>query len=258
MIYEIRTYRVKVGSLPEVEKRFGEGYEYRKKISPLAAFWHTEIGPLNEIIHVWPYADLGERNRLRAEAVKAGNWPPKIAEFIETMQSEIVVPFAFLPDLKPGKMGPYFEMRYYTMKAGTLPDLVKRWESKIEERMKMSPVALAGHVEHGEANRFIHIWAYKSLDERTAVRNKRWGCGRPRAGATPCSPWPTRSCSRPPSPRSSSRRDQGSESRKSSSKRLKASGWSRFEECPAPRITSSLARGIFFAMYSQGARKGWS
>jgi hypothetical protein len=43
VIYEIRTYRVKVGSIPEVEKRFGEAYEYRKKISPLAAFWHTEI-----------------------------------------------------------------------------------------------------------------------------------------------------------------------------------------------------------------------
>ena len=41
MIYEIRTYRVKVGSLAEVEKRFGEAYEQRKKISPLAAFWHT-------------------------------------------------------------------------------------------------------------------------------------------------------------------------------------------------------------------------
>ena len=119
-----------------------------------------------------PRENVSERNRLRAEAVKAGNWPPKIAEFIETMQSEIVVPFAFLPDLKPGKMGPYFEMRYYAMKAGTLPDLIKRWESKIEERVKMSPIALAGHVEHGEANRFIHIWAYKSLDERAAVRNK--------------------------------------------------------------------------------------
>ena len=35
MIYEIRTYRVKVGSLAEVEKRFGEAYEQRKKISPL-------------------------------------------------------------------------------------------------------------------------------------------------------------------------------------------------------------------------------
>ena len=171
MIYEIRTYRVKVGSLPEVEKRFGEAYEHRKKISPLAAFWHTEIGPLNEIIHVWPYENISERNRLRADAVKAGNWPPKIAEFIETMQSEIVVPFAFLPDLKPGKMGPYFEMRYYTLKAGTLPAMAKAWEEKIAERTKLSPLVLAGSVEFGTANAFVHIWAYGSLDQRAKVRD---------------------------------------------------------------------------------------
>ena len=59
MIYEIRTYQIAPGSLAEVEKRFGEAYEYRKKYSPLTAFWHTEIGPLNEIIHVWGYQDLG-------------------------------------------------------------------------------------------------------------------------------------------------------------------------------------------------------
>ncbi|HUG38113.1 MAG TPA: NIPSNAP family protein [Candidatus Limnocylindrales bacterium] len=172
MIYEIRTYQVKVGSVGEVEKRFGEAYEYRKKYSPLAAFWHTEIGPLNEIIHVWPYADVAERTRVRAEAGKDPNWPPKIQEFILKMQSELVVPFSFVPPLTPGKMGPIFEMRYYTMKAGTLPDLMKRWESKIGERIKLSPVAIAGAVDFGEANRFIHIWAYKSLDERANIRNK--------------------------------------------------------------------------------------
>ena len=211
---------------------------------------------------MWPYENISERNRLRADAVKAGNWPPKIAEFIETMQSEIVVPFAFLPDLKPGKMGPFFEMRYYAMKAGTLPDLIKRWESKIEERVKMSPIALAGHVEHGEANRFIHIWAYKSLDERTAVRNKarEMGVWPPPGGERhPAHDGqqdhaPGRLLARPVA----GLQAVGNESRKSSSTRLKASGWSRFEECPAPRITSSLAPGIFFAMYSQGARKGWS
>jgi hypothetical protein len=52
MIYEIRTYQLKVGSLAEVQKRFGAAYEHRQKYSPLAAFWHTEIGPLNEIVHV--------------------------------------------------------------------------------------------------------------------------------------------------------------------------------------------------------------
>ena len=58
MIYEFRTYTLKPGSLAEVEKRFGEAYEHRKKFSPLTAFWHTEIGPLNEIIHVWGYKDV--------------------------------------------------------------------------------------------------------------------------------------------------------------------------------------------------------
>src|SRR5437016_14133866 len=52
MIYEIRTYRIAPGSLAEVEKRYGEAYEHRKKYSELTAFWHTEIGPLNEVVHV--------------------------------------------------------------------------------------------------------------------------------------------------------------------------------------------------------------
>lgn len=77
MIYEIRTYDIKPGSLAEVEKRFAEAYEHRKKRSPLAAFWHTEIGPLNQIIHVWPYKDLAERDRIRAEAVKDKTWSPR-------------------------------------------------------------------------------------------------------------------------------------------------------------------------------------
>jgi hypothetical protein len=41
MIYEFRTYTLKPRSLAEVEKRYAEAYEYRKKYSPLTAFWHT-------------------------------------------------------------------------------------------------------------------------------------------------------------------------------------------------------------------------
>jgi hypothetical protein len=50
IMYEIRTYTLKPGSVAEVEKRFGEAYQYRKKYSPLAAFWHTEIGPLTRLL----------------------------------------------------------------------------------------------------------------------------------------------------------------------------------------------------------------
>jgi hypothetical protein len=177
MIFEIRTYRVKPGSVPEVEKRFGEAYELRKKHSPLAAFWHTEIGPLNEVVHVWPYEDLEERGRVRAAAAKETGWPPKLGEFVLDMQSEVLVPFHFSPPLPPGKHGPYYELRYYTLKPGTLPGLVEGWGSKIAERSKLSPLALAGNVDIGEANRFIHIWPYRSLDERAAIRKQARDAG---------------------------------------------------------------------------------
>ena len=172
MIYEFRTYTLKPRSLAEVEKRYAEAYEYRKKYSPLAAFWHTEIGPLNEIIHVWGYKDLAERARIRAEAAKDANWPPKIREFVVDQDVEVLTPFPFLPDVQPGTVGPIFEIRRYSLTPGSLPSVMKRWEGALPERIKLSPLVLAGGVEFGGANRFIHIWAYKSMDQRLQVREQ--------------------------------------------------------------------------------------
>jgi hypothetical protein len=170
VIYEIRTYRIAPRSLPEVERIFGEAYDHRRKYSELTAFWHTEIGPLNEIVHVWGYRDLAERARIRAEAAKDPHWPPKIREYIRAMRSEIVVPFSFLPDVRSGKVGPIFELRYYTLSPGALPDIAKSWEAALPARTKLSPLVLAGGVEFGKANGFVHVWAYSSLDQRAKVR----------------------------------------------------------------------------------------
>jgi len=174
MIYEFRTYDLKPHSLPEVEKRFAEGYETRKKFSQLAAFWHTEIGPLNQIVHVWPYKNLEERTRIRDTAVKegAGKWPPKTAEFMVRQRSEIFLPFSFSPEMKPAKQGPFFEMRVYTYAAGQLPNLTKAWTLAIPNRLKHGPATAILYSELGGLNQFMHIWPYKTLDERWALRNK--------------------------------------------------------------------------------------
>jgi hypothetical protein len=172
MIYEIRTLGLIPGSVAEVEKRFGEAYEYRKKFSELAAFWHTEVGPLNEIINVWQYQDLNERARVRGEVAKDPNWPPKISDFVRTMYSEILVPFPFSPLLKPGEFGSFYEMRIYTFKMGLAPEIMKAWEPKLPGRIKISPLAVAGTVDLGEANRLISIWPYNSFEQREAVRRE--------------------------------------------------------------------------------------
>jgi hypothetical protein len=172
MIIEMRTYTLQPGTVASFEERFGQALPARAKISPLAAFWHTEIGPLNEIIHVWGYKDLAERARIRAEAAKEANWPPKIREFIVDQNVEVLNPFPFIPDVTPGTPGPIFEIRRYTLAAGSLPGVMKRWEAALPARVKLSPLVTAGGMEFGGANRFIHIWAYQSMDQRLQVREQ--------------------------------------------------------------------------------------
>ena len=57
MIYELRTYDMNPGTVPQFEETFAELYPYRARYSKLGAWWHTEFGPLNQVIHVWPYED---------------------------------------------------------------------------------------------------------------------------------------------------------------------------------------------------------
>jgi hypothetical protein len=173
MIYEVRTYDVKPGSTPEVIKRIGDAYEVRRKFSELVGFFYTEIGPLNQVVHIWPYESLDERARIRAAASKAPGWPPKVHEFLVRMQSEIFVPFPFSPPLKPATLGPIYEMRSYFVKAdGGLDATKKRWEPKLPERTKLSPLVVVMNTELGPLNKFVHIWAYKSLEERAQIRKK--------------------------------------------------------------------------------------
>ncbi len=92
MIVEMRTYTLQPGTTAQFEERFGASLPVRAKVSPLAAFWHTEVGPLNQVIHVWPYETMDERTRLRAEATKLQGWPPNVREFVVDQKSQIFIP----------------------------------------------------------------------------------------------------------------------------------------------------------------------
>ena len=177
MIIEMRTYRLKPGSVAEVEKRFGEALRDRVKVSPLGAFFHTEVGPLNRIIHCWPYENLGERTRLRGDAMKLPNWPPKTQEFLEEMESKIIIPAPFSPKLEARRLGNLYEIRTYTMLPGAAPTVIEKWAERIEGRTKLSPLAFCGHTELGGLNQWIHVWAYKDAAERFRIRDEARATG---------------------------------------------------------------------------------
>jgi hypothetical protein len=98
-VFEISTFTYSLGSIPHVIKAWGERMPERTAMSPLVGAWRTEIGPLNQWIHIWGYKDAAERMRIREESVKRGVWPPKLpAEAsIQRQESIIVMPASFSP-----------------------------------------------------------------------------------------------------------------------------------------------------------------
>jgi len=170
MIIEMRTYQLKPASIAQFEERFAAVLPERQTFSPLAAFWHTELGRLNQVIHVWPYDSVEQRTQVRAAAIASPNWPPPTLEFIVEMQSELFVPAPFSPPLEPRQLGGIYEIRMYMFAPGAIPGVIERWSEKIGERVKLSPLVGAWYSEIGPLNKWVHIWAYKDANHRAQVR----------------------------------------------------------------------------------------
>src|SRR6266851_4514389 len=98
MLYEVRTYTLHPGTVAEFEERFAKRLPLREKHSKLWAFWHTEFGPLNQVIHVYPYEDLGQRTSVRAAMAQdtALAQLPGGGDLIAAMESEIMNPAPFM------------------------------------------------------------------------------------------------------------------------------------------------------------------
>jgi hypothetical protein len=185
MIIEMRTYTLKPGSIPTFEERFGQALKVREKFSKLGAFWHSEVGPLNQVIHVWPYDSFEHRTKVRAEAAKADGWPPNTREFVVSQKSEVFLPAPFSPPLEPRQLGNIYEIRSYDYAAGAIPGVIDRWSGKIGERIKLSPLVGAWYSEFGALNKWVHIWAYKDAAERQKIRGEAVAKGIWPPGSTP-------------------------------------------------------------------------
>ncbi|MEE9199515.1 MAG: NIPSNAP family protein [Dehalococcoidia bacterium] len=172
MIYEVRTYTLATGAVPQYEESFARAMHHREKYSKLTAYWHTEIGPLNQVVHIWAYDDLAHRAKVREAVAKEPNWPPAEAHLIQHMESEIVVPAPFMRPIEPGHYGNIYEMRIYDCQPWAMPEIMKRWGEKIPGREKYSPCLACGYTELGGLNKLIHIWPYESMEERARIRQE--------------------------------------------------------------------------------------
>jgi hypothetical protein len=170
MFIEMRTYTLRPGMTASFEERFVEGLAARLQYSHLGGLWRSEVGGLNQVIHIWPYESFEERERIGQAARKTGKWPPNTHEFIITQESKIVQPAPFSPPLEGRELGNLYEFRTYTYLPGTMPTVLERFGKVMAARTRISPLAMAGHTVIGPLNQYIHVWAYKNGGERDRLR----------------------------------------------------------------------------------------
>jgi len=192
MIYEVRTYTLRPGTLADFEARYEKRLPSRERHSKLGAFWHTEFGPLNQVVHVYPYDDLQHRTRVRAAMAQDAerNALPGGGEFIVAQEAEIMNPAPFMRALgsRDYGTGNVYEMRTYTYAPGDTPKVLEAWGKAIEARERFSPLAACWTSELGGLNKFVHVWVYKDLGERARVREESrrpGGAWPPQAGVRP-------------------------------------------------------------------------
>lgn len=102
MIVDERSYTLVPGKLKEWQALYEqEGLPVQSRIlGNLLGFFVTEIGTINQIVHLWGYENFAERERRRAQLGADPAWQAylaKAAPMMQKMENRILVPLPFSP-----------------------------------------------------------------------------------------------------------------------------------------------------------------
>ena len=102
MIVEQRTYTLEVGNVPTYLAMYqAEGIDIQRRIlGNMLGYFSTEVGTLNQIIHMWGYDSFEERLRRRAALGAEPAWQAYVAKLrplILKQENKILIHAPFSP-----------------------------------------------------------------------------------------------------------------------------------------------------------------
>jgi hypothetical protein len=176
MIHELRTYTLVPGTQGQYLKLSAEvGRKIRgDSYGKLEGFWYTEFGTLNQVVHLWSYTDLTERDRLRAELSRNEGWTkeylPQSRPMLLAQENKILSPQ--LPLKPPAEAGHVYELRAYRTHVAKAGEWLGHFKAIMPVREKYSKNVGLWQTEMGQLNEVVHLWSYRDLNDRAAVRSK--------------------------------------------------------------------------------------
>jgi hypothetical protein len=101
MIFEMRTYQIEAGKVPEFLKIYQQnGVQIITRYAKLIGCWTKESGTLNSVVFLWGYEDFGHRSAQRAKLGQDKEWGafvPSILPYLVHQESIFLNPVEFSP-----------------------------------------------------------------------------------------------------------------------------------------------------------------
>lgn len=102
MLVEERIYTLRPVAVTDYLRLYeSEGMEIQKRIlGRMVGYFVSEIGPLNQVVHLWAYDSFEERTRRRAELLADSGWQryvAKIKDLLLHQESKLLMPTRFSP-----------------------------------------------------------------------------------------------------------------------------------------------------------------
>lgn len=174
MFHEFRSYTLVPGKVQEYLKLAEEvSLPIRKNDAGVLQGWfHSDLGELNKLVHIWEWKDLEERQRqrkvLRARPGWVDTYNPQVDKLVYRREVEIVNPV--WPIKPPAGKENVYELRTYRTHPGKMLPWVDLFRTIMPVREKYSKNVGFWYSEIGEQNQVMHLWAYRDLKERAEIR----------------------------------------------------------------------------------------
>ena len=102
MIYEERVYTILPGRMAEYMKNYEElGLPVQREVlGTLVGFFHTVIGALNKVVHIWGHDNLDDRLEKRETLANHPDWPRYLKinlRLIVEQENRLLIPASFSP-----------------------------------------------------------------------------------------------------------------------------------------------------------------
>jgi hypothetical protein len=102
MILDERSYLIKPEHVKDyLDTYFAEGMKLQiSHLGDLVGWFTTDVGNVNEVVHIWRYKDMGDRERRRAAMEADPAWwafRKKTSNYVIRMRNRILRPTHFSP-----------------------------------------------------------------------------------------------------------------------------------------------------------------